>query len=178
MTRIFFIVKTWWLPVFIFGDLRHTTRRSSVFNVLIFVDILVTKAANIQYSHCWAPTEIGTQLCGLHCSRQNQSLAPKQRTFKIATAGRRRYLLLICGEYKFAAKSISLSPELRTSESATLGMCSVREHSCTESRSPQQRLYAPDSWSLSPGSSFNRRRSGRRAINCIHDQLSSQGCHL
>ena len=95
--------------------------------------------------------EIGTQLCGLHCSRQNQSLAPKLRTFKIASAGRRRYLLLICVEYKFAAKSIPLSPELRTSDSATLRMCSVQEHSRTESRPPQQRLYAPDSWSLSPG---------------------------
>ena len=175
MTRIFFIVKIWWLPVFIFWDLRHTTRRSSMFNILIFVDILVTKtifqsqAANIQYSYCWAPTEIGTQLCGLHCSRQNQSLAPKQRTFKIATAGRRRYLLLICVEYKFAAKSIPLSLPSCEHQIVLLLECAPFGNTLVPKVALPNRGYTLPTHDRSPQeSSFNRRRSGRRAINCIH----------
>ena len=105
-------------------------------------------------------------------SLQKQSFDPKQRTFNIPTAGRRQKLVLSSVDYIVRGKTnlslpncelsrlpllgaddicYSLSPELRTSDSATLRMCSVREHSRTESRPPQQRLYAPDSWSLSPG---------------------------
>ena len=113
-------------------------------------------------------------LCGLHCLWWNQSLAPKPRTSKIATARRRRYLLLISVDYKFAAKPISLSPALRTFKSATLGMSSVREHSCTrESLSPTEVIRSLLSRALPRRAHLTDGEAGAERSTAYMDRLLS-----